>query len=336
MVLIRPRYWLASHPDVSRPIGGVKQIHRLAEALVSCGRQATLIQESAGFHPGWFSSEVQTIGFKQWSQKTDLSPEQDVVVLPETFLNGFDSYAPGLPKLIFNQNASYTFGARKAKAWPNPAEVLRIYRHPELLHVLCVSQHDQLLFKDGMALGSKLVSRLVNPIESEIFHPGFSKRHQIAFMPRKNVHDAQVIAALLQSQPWWPGWKLVPIHQKSQTEVAEILRESLVFMALGHPEGFGLPIAEALACGCAVVGYSGLGGRELFDLGATHGVALEVPFGDWLGFVDALRALNRSLQANPVELSAALLACSKSVRDGYNSKVFHASLAEAMLLWEEA
>ena len=27
-------YWLALHPDVVRPIGGVKQMHRLAEALV--------------------------------------------------------------------------------------------------------------------------------------------------------------------------------------------------------------------------------------------------------------------------------------------------------------
>ena len=38
-----------------------------------------------------------------------------------------------------------------------------------------------------------------------------------------------------------------------------------MFVALGHTEGFGLPLAEALAAGCLVAGYDGGGGRELFD-----------------------------------------------------------------------
>ena len=56
-----PRYWLALHPDVHKPIGGVKQMHRLAEAITANGRQATLIQLDAAFHPGWFSSDVNTV-----------------------------------------------------------------------------------------------------------------------------------------------------------------------------------------------------------------------------------------------------------------------------------
>ena len=44
------RYWLALHPDIRRPIGGVKQVHRLAEALNHFGRKATIIQEDASFH----------------------------------------------------------------------------------------------------------------------------------------------------------------------------------------------------------------------------------------------------------------------------------------------
>ena len=41
------RYWLSLHPDIKRPIGGVKQMHRLAEAIQCCGHEAFLIQESA-------------------------------------------------------------------------------------------------------------------------------------------------------------------------------------------------------------------------------------------------------------------------------------------------
>ena len=67
------RYWLAIHPDISKPIGGVKQMHRFAEALVLCGRQATLIQEQADFHPGWFESQVDTISLASWRQRSDLT-----------------------------------------------------------------------------------------------------------------------------------------------------------------------------------------------------------------------------------------------------------------------
>ena len=92
------RYWLAVHPDVSRPIGGVKQIHRLAEALGACGREATLIQQQQDFHPGWFRSEVTTTSVTAFRSRTDLDPTRDVLILPETFLPDLLSYAPGLPK----------------------------------------------------------------------------------------------------------------------------------------------------------------------------------------------------------------------------------------------
>ena len=30
---------------------------------------------------------------------------------------------------------------------------------------------------------------------------------------------------------------------------------SILFLSFGYPEGFGLPVAEAMSCGCAVIGY---------------------------------------------------------------------------------
>ena len=329
------RYWLALRPDIERPIGGVKQMHRLAEALTRCGRQATIIQDSAEFHPGWFSSQVQTIAYKEWLIRADLTPERDLVVLPETFVNVFNRYAPTLPKLIFNQNGAYSFGQGNTNNWPAPASVLDFYHHPKILHVLCVSEHDHRLLAQGFGLGSSRVSRLINPIETDSFRAGHIKRRQIAYMPRKNSHDAAVVTALLQNQSWWADWELKPIHKCSQEEVARTLRESLAFIAFGHPEGFGLPIAEALACGCAVLGYSGLGGRELMKIGAEFGVALEVSYGDWQGFVDGLRALGRSLDKHSHELQQALLSCSRVVRNHYSNDMFQASVEAALPLWEK-
>ena len=62
----------------------------------------------------------------------------------------------------------------------------------------------------------------------------------------------------------------------SHHDVLQTLSSSALFLSFGHPEGFGLPVAEALACGTAVIGYSGLGGRELFNIGKCFGVCWDV------------------------------------------------------------
>ena len=79
-----------------------------------------------------------------------------------------------------------------------------------------------------------------------------------------------------------------------------------------------MPVAEALACGCGLIGYSGLGGRELFSLAKDHQVGLEVGFGDWLGFVDAVYQFTRVFAESPDYLLLSLTKCSSAVSLAYN------------------
>ena len=330
------RYWLALHPDIRKPIGGAKQMHRFAEALKSCGRRAILIQEQAGFHPGWFESQVEAIALADWRQRNDLDPRRDVVVLPETFLPALPRYGPGLPKLLLNQNGAYSFGFRDGDGFPDTAEaVLKLYRHSELFHVLCVSQNDQQLLEQGFNLGPQRVSRLINAIETDVFRPDSRKKSRVlSFMPRKNSRDAAIVAALLRSQPWFAGWSLEPIQGLPQADVAQRLQRSLGFLAFGHPEGFGLPLAEAAACGCALIGYSGLGGRELLAVARSHGVGWEVDYGDWQGFLTATEALIRTVQERPKTVVSQLQALSDQMRHHYSWAAMVESVEKAMLRWE--
>jgi glycosyltransferase involved in cell wall biosynthesis len=59
--------------------------------------------------------------------------------------------------------------------------------------------------------------------------------------------------------------------------VADTLGGTTVFVSLGHTESFGLPVAEALASGCLVVGYDGGGGHELFSAPGAWPVAEQRP-----------------------------------------------------------
>lgn len=330
-----PRYWFALHPDVTRPIGGVKQVHRLAEVLISLGREATLIQESASFHPGWFDSAVPAVAQQQLFAANTLDPRRDVVVLPETFLPHLPAYLPGIPKLIFNQNGSYTFNLGNRDRFLEPAKVLRLYRHPDVRAVLCVSEHDRRLLAAGIAPAPERVHRVVNAIEPDRFRPAGAKARRIAFMPRKNGgRDAAVVQALLRTQPWAAGWRFAPIEGLPQAEVARILQGSLAFLAFSVREGFGLPLAEAAACGCQLIGYSGLGGAEVFDLLTPHGTAHPVREGDWLGFIAGLEQLHQRLERDGQAHLQALLQASKAVRRQYGPEAMRASVADALPRWE--
>ena len=192
------RYWLALHPDIRRPIGGAKQMHRLAEALNHLGREARIIQNES-FHPGWFSSKVQTISKSDFSSNIGLSPDRDVVILPETFLAALPRYAPGLPKIIFNQNGAYSFGLKDGSGFPEPHKVLKLYSH-HLKHVICVSRHDETLLKEAFKLGEHRVTRLVNSVETMLFKPAGNKNLLISYMPRKNSKDTAIVDALLRHQ----------------------------------------------------------------------------------------------------------------------------------------
>lgn len=52
------------------------------------------------------------------------------------------------------------------------------------------------------------------------------------------------------------------VDNLSQKELADVFNRHKYHLTLNPSEGFGLPPLEAMACGCAVVGFDSMGGRE--------------------------------------------------------------------------
>ena len=326
-------YWLIAHPDVNYPLGGVKQIHRLAECILLAGRQATLIQDSDAFHPGWFTSSLPTISYEDWVKRKAsglLNPNHNIVVAPEMYLNIVFSYAKDLPIVLFNQNVSYSFGPIEKLEYWKPSAVIPLYHDTRILHVLCVSESDRHLLINGFGLSPETVSCVRNGIEVDQCQPRGIKSRSMVGLPRKNQRDLSVVRFLLQQQPWMNRWEWVEIARQPHAAVINQLQRSALFLSFGHPEGFGLPVAEAMACGCAVVGYSGLGGRELFQLGRHYGTVEEVAVGDWLGMVRAAERIDRQLTADPEGFSNRLLAVSKEIRRLYSPEKMLKSVQSAL------
>ena len=263
-------------------------------------------------------------------------PRERIIFLPETFLPILPNYGPGIPKILFNQNGAYSFGlGHDNDGFPkDPQAILQLYNHPDLKHIACVSQHDLQLITGAFGFTKEKVTCIRNAIETELFKPSRKKKKIITYMPRKNRRDADIVKAFLSSKSWFKDWKLQAIDGIPQDKVIELLQISAGFLAFGHPEGFGLPLVEASACGCALIGYSGLGGREIFRIAKKYKVGWEIEYGDWQGFVVGAEQLIAELNYRPHELSINLQSLSKEVRKLYSKKKMLDSVKVGMKSWE--
>jgi glycosyltransferase involved in cell wall biosynthesis len=135
-------------------------------------------------------------------------------------------------------------------------------------------------------------------IDPETFRP-LEKRLQIAFMPRKMPLEASYVIGLFRRRfPEHADVTAVAIERRTETETAQILGESAVFLSLSSLEGFGLPPVEAMAAGAVVVGFHGDGGREY----ASPENGLWVETGDLDGCVSCLATAVHGLKTGDARI----------------------------------
>lgn len=124
-----------------------------------------------------------------------------------------------------------------------------------------------------------LSAPIVRPaIDREIFHPAVRKREnrkaRIAWMPRKNKQLASQIRVIFEALAKQKGQLLpewIPIDGMDRNGVAKTLQACDIFLATGFPEGCPLPPLEAMACGCLVAGFTGVGGWEYMRQALPNG-----------------------------------------------------------------
>ena len=327
----RKRFWIVAYPDLTKPVGGIKQLHRVSELISSTGHLCHLIQEDESFSPSWFSSSALTISKAAFFQDISLDPVNDVIILPETYVPIVNSIVDeNIPRIIFNQNASYTFGL-SSQEYFKPSVISSLYNLPSIKQVWCVSRHDFRFLRRYFSLSSEKIRLITNALDVNPLPEFVSKKRQILYMPRKNSADSAIVMNLFKDSDFAASWSVIPIVGLAHDQVIQLMQESLVFFSFGFPEGFGLPVAEAMACGCAVIGYDGLGGRELFQFARQFpGLSFPIEYRDWHAFIDAFRVFDYNLSNFESEIMHDLNLLSNSIRDHYNLEAMNHDVASSI------
>ncbi len=270
-------------PDYPVPAGGIQVIYRHVDILNSAGIAAFVLHQRRGFRCSWFDNETPVC----YIDDTRVL-RGDLLVLPEINVSVASELPAGIRYAVFNQNSHLT--------WKNSSEaVRRAYRaSADFAGVLTVSKHNSDMLR--YAFPEIEISRVHLGIDPKTFYPANAPRpKRIAYMPRRGLDDATQVLRLLERRNALDGWEIVALNGLSHQQVAEELRRTRIFLAFTRQEGFGLPAAEAMACGCYVIGNDGFAGSEFFK----DEFASSVPTGDVLGFAESIERVVKREMAEP-------------------------------------
>lgn len=245
-----------------RHSGGVHVLTQHVRLLRAAGHEAWLWLPDPTNRTDWIDADIPVL-----FGETIPVGAADLLVLPETpTIQGRDP-APGARKVIFNQNHFYTFAAGAPAAdfpgWSPTPQVWAV-----------TSESRDVL---AAALPRLSVELIPNPVDGELFAPALSEQLQVSWFPRKRPREASLLKALLHNDSRLKDVTLTELIDAPRSLVATTLAATTVFVALSHSESFGLPVAEALAAGCLVVGYDGGGGHELFEAPGAWPVPAQRP-----------------------------------------------------------
>ena len=292
-------------PDENTPVGGVKVLYRHVDALNRNSFQAAIVHRKKGFRATWFENQTRVEYYGK------INPDAfDFIVIPE--INGprATNVFPDAKKVIFNQNAYYTFLGYSL----DPKDRVTAYRDPSLVGVMAVSEDSREYL--AYVFPELKVHRIHSAVDGERFRfrPLAEKQNRISFMARKHPEEARQVINILKFRNALDGVEVGKIEGRNERDVAQILAESLIFLSFGYPKGLPAAPIEAMMCGCLVIGYDGFGGREFYSPSYCWPVAV----GDIVGMARVVETVLNGYRATPRSLQDRAEAAREFVRREYS------------------
>lgn len=301
-------------PEHKTPVGGVRVIYRHVDILNKHGIPAYVVHKTRGFRVNWFKNNtplvywrnnlfdrlIAKVGRRHDAKAVIELPISggsapkigvaDMLVIPEMY--GPDlaaAYGRGIKKVVLNQGCYLTFNGYSF----NRDRLISPYHHKDVLATFTNSADGEGYLK--YAFPELPLFRFRLSIDPDRFSYVGDKKQQICFSRIKNEADAMQVVNILKFRGALKDFEIIPFINLPQSEVARIYKDSLLFLSFGYPEGFGLPPAEAMACGCVVIGFHGGGGREFFKPEFSY----PIEQGDIIGFARTVEEVIQTYKETP-------------------------------------
>jgi hypothetical protein len=284
-------------PDVDHPSGGVRAIYRFVDACNAAGMQAAVLHQRPGFRATWFNNTTEVV-----AARTTPVNGSDVLVVSELDAPELLPRTPGLTKVILNQQHYWTFLQGAVN-----------YRHPDVASVIAVSTDGERYL--SAAFPGIQPHRIRYAVDTTLFRPSpDSKKRDLVFLAAKGMADRQQVCNILDNRGRLATWNVEGLSGLTQESMARRLGKSTILAAFSPSEGFQMLLTEAMAAGCAVVGYTGGGGNEYL----TEALAWPVEAGDVVGFVERIEEVAQLWDEDSADLQAKLTLARSYVEENHS------------------
>ena len=254
------------------PSGGNWALYRHVDVLNAAGLEAAMLHKHADFRLSWFENTTRVLSFEEVEPGAG-----DIVVIPGHRVRFLDRLFPKARKVILNQGAYMTLTQYKTGYTGD-------CNYDNAIAAIVTSEDTRQYL--SYVFPDMPIHRVFYGIDPKLFYydPAL-KKDQIVFSGVKDQNTATQVVWMLRRRGL--TMDIVSVKDVNHEQVAAAFRESRMYLNFCIPEGFGLPPAEAMACGCQVVGWNGIGGAEFFK----EPYALPLDYSDVKGYVDAVEGL---------------------------------------------
>ena len=269
-------------PDFSAPSGGTKRLYRHVFQLNRLGLDAAILHHKRGFILTWHGYEVPVL----WMEDQPVLEANDILVIPE----GAPSF---MEQTRHFENTRVVIALSWAYVYRNlPVEVT--WKDYGITKAMTPSRFIKAFLEWSMDIDVTLIDDYVDP--NKFFCNLKEKQEKITYMTRKN-NMGDILQGIFASKGGLLSrYEWTSLRDFSEERYAAHLRESRLYLAASAEEGRNVSVLEAMASGCIVVGFSGLGGSDYMVASGKKQNCVLVENGDYL-------ALGKSLERVVEELA---------------------------------
>lgn len=284
-------------PYAAGPHGGIRVAFRHVDLLNRMGINAAVLYPKGRARPTWFENVTPMVTAESIGFHAD-----DILVVPEVYGPTIPTIRDDIRVLIFNQGAYITYNQIDPATTAPGAPYAALSR---LEGIMTVSEDSAELL--ALAHPETRIDIARPVVDAQIFHRDDRERtNTIAYVPTRRAEELNQVLHILRARG--VSWELKALRGLTEEGVGEALRSASIFLSLSDRDGFGLPPAEAMACGTYVVGYRGGGGREFFDPDFSRPVD---------STFELITSLDAAMSAPPEQLRAAGRRASEAILGRY-------------------